>query len=322
MQDHSQMNDVANILMDGRECIFDVSRVEKEASEIIENICNIFNCKIDEVTEIKAIKAGLTNISFTFEISGEIYVYRHPGAGTENFVNRVSEFFSMEHASRLGLDETYVHMDSCKGWKISKFIKNAREMDYHNESEVDKALGLMKKLHSARIISDFDFDIWKKTLDFVEVLKSESAYEAEGEGGDELFSLMEEVHKKVTSDNYSQKCLCHCDCYSPNFLLNDKDEIFLIDWEYSGNDDPASDLGTFICCSDYGYKESVDVIKKYLGYEPVEEELTHYFGYIAEASYYWYVWAVFQRTKNNDVGEWEQLWLKNTRFFALLTLGQ
>ncbi len=298
---------------------FDSEYINNADSSILRNICNVLKCEIKDITGIKAIKAGLTNTSFMFKVGKGTYVYRHPGRGTENYINRKSETFSMQIASKLGLDNTFIHMDCDKGWKLSKFVTNARELDYHNDTEVKQALQMMKKLHLQKIKSEYDFGLWNKTLDFIDVLKKLG--KTDYEGFDQLFEMMKEVNKKVTSDKYSNNCLCHCDCYSPNFLLNDKNEMFLIDWEYSGNDDPASDLGTFICCSDYNYEQSLKTIELYLGYKPEQEELKHYLGYIAEASYYWYVWAIYQETRGNSVGEWLYLWYKNSKLFAEKTLS-
>jgi len=101
--------------------------------------------------------------------------------------------------------------------------------------------------------------------------------------------------------------------------------MFLIDWEYSGNDDPASDMGTFICCSDYTYDEAEKVLKMYLAgsgdgcgeiTEPDAGLMRHYLGYVAIASYYWFVWALYQELRGNHVGEWLYLWHRNSRVYA------
>ena len=44
-------------------------------------------------------------------------------------------------------------------------------------------------------------------------------------------------------------CLTHNDFFMLNFLIDDQDDMSLIDWEYSGMSDYASDFGTFaVCC--------------------------------------------------------------------------
>ena len=56
----------------------------------------------------------MTNLSFRFTCRGEKYVYRHPGVGTDAYINRRSEASSMEAARRLGLGHLSIFKDlSC-----------------------------------------------------------------------------------------------------------------------------------------------------------------------------------------------------------------
>ena len=45
---------------------------------------------------------------------GVQYVYRHPGDGTEEIVNRQSEAYALRLAKRLGLDDTYVFAEAMR----------------------------------------------------------------------------------------------------------------------------------------------------------------------------------------------------------------
>lgn len=293
---------------------FDEEYINNADSAILKNICNILHCEMKHIVNIKAIKAGLTNTSFQFEVDGKGYVYRHPGVGTSKYINRKSEAFSMDVAARLGLDDTFIYMDAEHGYKISRYIDNARELDYSNAREVSMALDIIRKLHNERIVSEYDFGIWNKTEKFIEKLNDTGKSDFDEFG--ELHTKMKKLKDCIMSDSKADKCLCHNDCYSPNFLLDGNDKMYLIDWEYSGNDDPASDIGTFICCSTYSYDEAVAVINEYLECEPDNETLAHYVGYVAIASYYWYVWALYQETRGNSVGEWLYMWYKNSKLYC------
>ncbi len=298
---------------------FDKEYINNADSGILRNICRVLDCEIKDIVSIVAINAGITNTSFKFMVNGQEYVYRHPGNGTEKYINRNSEAESMKIAFKLGLDDTFIYMDSAKGWKISKYIEEARELDYHNISEVSAAVSMMKILHNQNIKSEFDFGLWDKTQKFIGQLKALG--KTNFDGFDDLLSLITKVNNEIKSDGYGRRCLCHNDCYSPNFLLDKNNKMFLIDWEYSGNDDPASDLGTFICCSGYSYNESLEIIKLY---NPKildnDKELAHYIGYIAEASYYWYIWALYQETRGNSAGSWLYMWYKNSKIYGKKTL--
>lgn len=107
--------------------------------------------------------------------------------------------------------------------------------------------------------------------------------------------------------------------YAPNFLVSGND-MHLIDWEYSAMSGYASDLGTFICCSDYTYEEACQVFDAYFGRKATPEELRHCLAYVALASYYWFVWALYKESSSDPVGEWLYLWYRYAKQYSALAL--
>ena len=77
----------------------------------------------------------------------------------------------MQYARQLGLDDTYIQMDETTGWKMSYYLEGCHSLDYHNDAEVDEALRMMRKLHDAHIHSAYDFDLWRKTEEFIEKIR-------------------------------------------------------------------------------------------------------------------------------------------------------
>ena len=93
--------------------------------------------------------------------------------------------------------------------------------------------------------------------------------------------------------------------------------MYLIDWEYSAMSDYASDLGTFICCSDYTYDEACQVFDAYFGRKATPEELRHCLAYVALASYCWFVWALYKESSGDPVGEWLYLWYRYAKQYSI-----
>ena len=290
---------------------FDDKYIQNSGSEIFSNICRVLKCSENDISDISVVKQGLTNLSFKFNCKGRSYIYRHPGVGTEKYISRESEAFSMEIAKKLGLDSTIIEMSGKEGWKISTYIEEAHTLDYHNKDEVTQALQLVKKLHDQKLTSPYDFDIWQRTLDFIDLIID---HRKDFSDFNEIFNGMQELYELTKTDGV-KKILCHCDCYDPNFLVDKNGFVTLIDWEYSGNDDPANDLGTFICCSDYTFDEALEIFDIYFGRKPTERELRHGLAYVAIASYYWFVWAIYQESIGNMVGDYLFLWYKNTKIY-------
>ncbi len=290
---------------------FDDKYIQNTGSTILKNICKVLNCSEADITNIEVMSQGLTNQSFSFIVRDKKYIYRHPGTGTEQYISRKSEAFSTGVAKELGLDTTVIYISEDEGWKISSFFENNHTLDYHNQDEVKKALKLVKRLHDAQIVSDFNFDIWKVTNAILDKLNPDSI---DFSDFDELRSSITRLYQLTEKDN-EPKVLCHCDCYSPNFLFNSDGDVTLIDWEYSGNDDPGTDVGTFICCSDYTFDEAIKIINLYYGREPTTKELRHKLAYIAITSYYWFIWAIHQESVGVIVGEYKLLWHDNAKLY-------
>ena len=291
---------------------FDPEFIENVDSSILDNICKTLAVQRADIMDIHPISQGLTNLSFRFECKGSLYVYRHPGAGTDEIINRASETFSQKAAFELGLDETFVYEDPVQGWKISHYVENAADLDYHDEVQVKKALAMARTLHRSGKASEWPFRVFDNAKEIISLLdeRQRSAYA----DFKVLFELIDGLASRLAEDGVAP-CLCHNAFYASNFLVT-PEKMHLIDWEYSGMSDYASDLGTFVCCSDYGIDEAVDVVRWYFEREPDPTELAHCIASIAISSYYWFVWALYKDACGNPVGEWLYLWYKNAKLFG------
>ena len=296
---------------------FDERYLVNADSTIIDNICKTLKCVASDIVNIKPLKDGLTNTSFSFDCLGKRYVYRHPGRGTENYIDRASEAASMEIAAKLKIDRTFVAMNKDEGWKISEFIPNAKQLDYDNWDDVAQAMDLLRRLHQSGEKTGHSFDQFEGIDDFREKLKARNRFEFDGlEELDETVSIL----KNYLQNDPKQVVLCHGDSYSPNFLLNEAGEMSLIDWEYSGMGEPAGDLGTFIACSNYTLEDAEKVLEIYLQEVADKKTKRHYLAYVAVTSYYWFLWALFQESVGKPVGEFLYIWYRYTKQYGQLAL--
>lgn len=298
---------------------FDEKYINETGCKIFSNICSVLSCNERDLTDIHVLKNGMTNSSFRFTCSkdGRKYVYRHPGDGTEAFISRKSEYFSMQVAKELGIDKSFIYMDEEEGWKLSYFIDDARILDYHKPEELKMAVGLLARLHNANVQSEYQYRLWDQANDFLDKIKvlgkddTPDFYE--------LHKIISRLYSYAESDKWPE-CLNHCDALAANFLISDKNagmiDMTVIDWEYSGQGDTAQDLGSFIACSDMNYEEALHAIRLYLGHEPNKEELRHFLAYTAIASYCWYLWAIYQESNGVDTGDFLRLWYDYSYFYS------
>ena len=253
-----------------------------------------------------------------YDSRGQQYVYRHPGVGTDAYINRESEASSMAIARELGLDDTFIYMDPQNGWKISRYIEDARLLDYHDDAQVNQALEMLRKLHTSGKKTAYTFDVWKEIAGFEQSLKR--VHRDEFEDMAEIRSGMAQLRGCMAADPV-EPCLCHCDSYAPNFLLDRSGKMYLIDWEYSGMSDPGADLGTFIACADYTEAQAMEILRRYLQTDVDDGRLRHLVGSVAVSSFYWFLWALYQESVGKNVGNYLYIWYRYTKSYCKLALS-
>ncbi|MFT3944843.1 MAG: phosphotransferase [Ancrocorticia sp.] len=279
---------------------FDPSFIENVDSEVFDNIVAVLGCEKSEVHSFYPLKQGLTNLSCHFTVGDDEYVYRHPGAGTENLVDRVAEFAALELARDLKLDNTFLAGDPRRGWKISRFIPDARNLDPHNPAELKRAMRMARKLHDSGQIFTRSFDFIEAGLGYEKLLRQHGPIEVPGY--DELREKVLRLKACADADGFPI-VPSHNDFYPPNFLIDESDHLNLIDWEYAGMSDVANDFGTFTVCAELTPGQTEAALHHYFGREPSAEEKRHFYSYIVFAGWCWYVWSLAKEAAGDNVGE-------------------
>ena len=278
-----------------------------------ENIAGVLGCSENEIRDIRPIGEGMTNLTFHFATDSGEYVYRHPGAGSDEITDRTSEVEFQKLACELGIDCTFIHEDNEAGWKVSRYVANARYLDYHDWDEVGRACAMLRKLHESGARCGAAKDMHEDTLKMLELLSD--GEKARIEDFAELLSLAGKLND-VAMANGARLVPCHNDFYDRNFLVADG-EMDLIDWEFAGMSDYASDLAVFIaCCPDYSYEQALQVFEQYFGQPLTREELIHCVAYSAVVSFHWLVWALYKDETGDPVGEFLDYYYRYTKMFG------
>ena len=100
------------------------------------------------------------------------------------------------------------------------------------------------------------------------------------------------------------KCLCHNDFFYLNFLIDENDKYYLIDWEYAGMSDYANDFGTCSVCCELSEDEVDRALDAYFGRKATNNEVAHNYAHIALAGWCWYLWSLLKEAEGDFVGEW------------------
>ena len=298
-------------------------------SEIIMNITDTLQCHPNDITDIKVINAGLTNVSFGFDIQGIPYVYRHPGGTAGNLIDRQTELYAQMMAKEMGIDNSVIKMD-LGGWKLSYYVRNALNCNYEEDDSrylksADEQLRIsmeyLHKLHNVSIDDgdivsfakshDFDPDMFRvKIFDDVEEGKKLMRIASATKGNlmvefADMIEKAERLYKAIEEDARRlgyKKVLCHNDTYAPNYLIDDQGEIFLIDWEYAGINYAANDICCILCRYDWADEQVEKYLRTFTGRELTADERRFYYAFIPICSFYWFAWGLYKGSVGDDDG--------------------
>ena len=280
---------------------FDPMFMENVDSKVFDTISSALGCAKSQIRDFYPLKQGITNLSCHFAVDDREYVYRHPGIGTDKIVDRRAETAALELAGRLGLDRTFLTSDPAEGWKISRFIPRARNLDVTSNAELARAMRMDRALHDSGEHLDRVFDFVTEGLRYESILSRSGPIDVPGYA--ELRDKVMRLKECADADGFP-RVPSHNDFFHLNFLVGEDGGLDLVGWEYAGMSDVAADFGTMVVCGELSAGRADSALRAYFGRTPTEREHRHFWSYVVFAGWCWYVWALLKESEGDDVGEW------------------
>ena len=276
--------------------------------EYIDLICSVFNCKKEDVLNIKSLKKGMTNRSYIFTVKAKHYILRIPGEGTQQLINRKEEAEVYHTIKKLGICDELYYINPENGIKISGFVENSRCCNAEDEEDLKECMKKLKAFHNLKLQVNHTFNIYEK-IDFYESLWTEkSIYEDYEDTKKNVLTL-----KSFIDSCEPVFCLTHIDAIPDNFLFSTetdkngsrKEKIQLIDWEYAGMQDPHVDIAMFCIYSLYKEKQKIDrLIDIYFEGKCSRKNRIKIYAYIALCGLLWSNWCEYKRQLGVEFGEY------------------
>ena len=281
--------------------LFDEKYRNRSDNAAMELVADVLHIPESEITDLRCLKAGMTNKSFLFRAKGRSYICRIPGPGTGLLINRKQEKNVYDAVKGLGITEHVVYMSGDSGYKISEYYEGVRTSNPRDWDDVERCMELVKKLHNSFIRVGHKFDI-RERIEFYESIcdgYERRLFEDYGTVKAHMVEIMNRLGQMKRPS-----VLSHIDSVCDNFLFLPNGDIKLIDWEYAGMCDPLIDVSMCAIYSYYNEEEVEKRIRVYLGHEPSEEELFVYYAYIALGGFLWCLWAVYKSSVGEEFGDY------------------
>jgi thiamine kinase-like enzyme len=198
------------------------------------------------------IPAGLTNANYRVEVDGVPMFVRIPGAATELLaVDRANELHNTRAAAEAGVAPRVLHHLAdwdvfVLEWLDARTMSNAA---FAAAGEPERVAAALRTLHAGPRFRD-DLDMFRLSEYYLRVVDERAIAIPEGyrERTERLprIEAALAVHPLPTVP-------CHNDLLAENYL-DDGERLWIVDYEYSGNNDPTFELGN--TCQELGWDEA------------------------------------------------------------------
>jgi len=188
------------------------------------------------------VAAGLTNQNYRVEVDGTPYFVRVPGASTDLLaVDRGNELFNTRAAAESGVGAAVVVDDPESGafaleWIDGRTMSNT--LFAADPLAPQRIAASLRQLHSGPRFRD-DFNMFRLSEYYLRVADTRSIRVPDGYREDmPKVALIEAAFAARPMLTVP----CHNDLLAENYI-RDGDRLRIVDYEYSGNNDPTFELG-------------------------------------------------------------------------------
>jgi thiamine kinase-like enzyme len=242
---------------------------------------------------------GLTNLVFR---AGD-HVVRLPGAGTEEYIDRANEAVAAVAAARAGVSPAVVHADASTGVMVTRYIPGTATMTpaafRDRPGAPGRAGSAFARLHRSGAIFPFRFELFAMIDDYLRILGTKEVALPAG-----YHDVVHEAGAVRAALNAHPLPLapCHCDPLCENFLDTGK-IMWIVDWEYSGMNDPMWDLGDLSVEGQFGPDQDAEMMVAYFGCAPAPADLGRMIIYKAMCDLLWTLWGLIQLANGNPADD-------------------
>jgi thiamine kinase-like enzyme len=243
---------------------------------------------------------GLTNR--VYRVGGACL--RIPGPGTSEYIDRGNEAVAAREAAKAGVAPAVLHFDEETGTMVTRFIEGADTMSPKrfrtHQGAPGRAGQALRALHGSGAVFPYRFELFRMIDEYLAILSRKDVALPSG-----YHDVMREAERSVRSALEARElplAACHCDPLCENFL-DDGRRMWIVDWEYSGMNDPMWDLGDLSVEASFDVQQDEAMIQAYFGGEPRPAERGRIVLYKAMCDLLWTLWGLIQLANGNSADD-------------------
>jgi thiamine kinase-like enzyme len=242
---------------------------------------------------------GLTNAVFR---AGDA-VLRLPGKGTEEYIDRANEAAAAHAAAAAGVSPDVLFVDPASGIMVTRYVADTVTMTpeaFHTRPGAPARAGrAFRQLHESRAVFPARFELFDMIDGYLRLLSTKDV--ALPEGYHDVVAEAEGV-RAALARRPLPSVACHCDPLCENFL-DTGERMWIVDWEYSGMNDPMWDLGDLSVEGGFGPEQDAEMLAAYFGGPVPEGDRARMVIYKAMCDLLWTLWGLIQLANGNPADD-------------------
>lgn len=212
---------------------------------------------------IEQLSGGLTNTNYKVTVNGTPYFVRVPGESTELLaIDRDNEHHNTRAAASAGVAPRVLRHIPEHNVMVLEFLDGkTMSKDSLNEPGMPSRMAqAIKRLHAGpRFYSDFN--MFRLTEYYLSLCRERGIKIPDGYP--ERMSTVNEIEKAMSVKPLAA-VPCNNDLLAENYI-DDGKQLWLIDYEYSGNNDPTFELGNTCQEMQFNHDQIQEVCAAYFG---------------------------------------------------------
>jgi len=237
------------------------------------------------------VSGGLTNRSFRVQAGDRAYFVSIPGERSELLaIPRADEIQNTMAAAETGVSPRVLDHLQSSGVMIVEFLngRTLSQADMHRPGMAERLGTAVRRLHTARPFANA-FDLFRLTESYRALLASDKV--APPAGFDGYLPRLVEMRAAVEAHPLPRRP-CSNDLVPQN-LIDDGQRLWIVDFGYSGNNDPCSELGNACCEAGFSPAEAEALAVAYFG-RAEARALARMSLYAIMSDVAWSLWSVIQ----------------------------
>ncbi|MBU6164300.1 MAG: phosphotransferase [Actinomycetales bacterium] len=281
--------------------------MSSESAELERNYGELLNqvSLLTKRSSLRELSGGLTNKNLLVETDSGRYVARISSNSSSLLsINRDSEFNNTKLAAEVGIGAPVFDYLKGKGLLVIGYIDGKTFGPNDVGANLGRIATSLRKLHSAKPF-DRDFNMFEIQPNYLKIVQERGFRLPDGYL--ELQETFSEIERRFAA-TFDGKVPCNNDLLPANFI-DDGKQIWLIDYEYSGNNDACFEIGNIWSEAELPFEALSELVTAYYGGMRADK-LARAWLFCQVAKYGWTLWASIQNSVSEldfDFWEWGML---------------